>query len=122
MAEASTCVKIFQFLAVLLFIAYFCFQCYEIYSGKDKYASKFYSAYGQFESWWNKNFKRTIMNEFAYTMPDQKELYPYKAKVTMFMGYFWAFGSLWLVTGDTTAALLLLPTQIIHSAVTHGPI
>ena len=59
-----------QLVAVVLFTAFFLYQCYEIYSHQDRWVSSFYSSYGAFESWWNKQFKRTIMNEFAYTMPD----------------------------------------------------
>ena len=114
--------KAAQLIATLLFTAFFLYQSYEIYSNKDKWASSFYSAYGAFESWWNKQFKRLIMKEFAYTMPDQKELQPYKAKVALGMGYGCAFGSLLLWTGEKWAAMILLIPQILYSAIVNGPL
>ena len=63
-------IKVLQMVAILLLCAYFLYNCYEIYNAKDKWASSFYSAYGNFESWWNKQFKRRLMNEFAFTAPD----------------------------------------------------
>ena len=59
-----------QFVACLLLISYFAYNAYEIYSNKDKWASSFYSAYGNFESWWNKHFKRNLWKDFQYSMPD----------------------------------------------------
>jgi len=61
------------------------------------------------------------MTEFAYTMPDQKELYPYKAKVGIIFGYCCAFGSLLLWTGERWAALILLIPHVIYSIVINGP-
>ena len=89
---------------------------------KEKWASTFYSNYGSFETWWNKNFKRTLMSEFAYTMPDQKELFPYKFKVPVVAGYVWGFGSLLLLTGEKWAAMLLLIPHVLHTIILHGPL
>ena len=119
--EVSFFRKILQFLACLLLCSFFLYQAFEIYQRKDKWASNLYSTYGAFESWWNKQFKRVIMNEFAYTMPDQKELYPYKAKATLVYGYVCAFGSLLLLTGEKYATLLLVYPQIFYSVIFHGP-
>ena len=121
MKEVSIAVKAMQFLAVLLLTAYFAHTSYQIYSARDKWASTFYSAYGNFESWWNKQFKRILWNEFAYSMPDQKELYPYKAKVALILGYCNAFGSLLLITGEKWAALILLVPQVVQTLVVNGP-
>ena len=121
MGEVTTVTRLLQMVAVVLFCAYFLFNVYEIYSNKDKWASSFYSAYGNFESWWNKQFKRTLMKEFAFTFPDQKELYPYKSKVTMIVGYAYGFGSLLFLTGETLAALILVVPHFVVSLVTNGP-
>ena len=119
--EASVARKISQFFAVLIFTAFFIYQAYEIYTNKDKWASSFYSAYGSFESWWNKQFKRTMMKEFAYDMPDQSLLRPYKAKIALGMGYGCAFGSLLLWTGEKWAAAILLIPQFLYTAIINGP-
>jgi len=119
--EVSFIVKVFQFVAVVLLTAFFCFQAYDIYANKDRWASTFYSNYGIFESWWNKQFKRTLMKELAYDMPDQKVLFPYKAKSAIFFGYFCAFGSLLLWTGEKFSSLILLVPAIVHGAIVHGP-
>ena len=95
---------------------------YEIYTHKERWASNFYSSYGSFETWWNKNFKRTLMKEFAYTMPDQKELYPYKQKAAVVAAYVWGFGSLLLWTGEKFAALLLLFPHVAYTLILHGPL
>ena len=121
-ADISMVTKGAQFLAIMLLCAYFFYQAYEIYTAKDKWASTFYSNYGSFESWWNKQFKRTVMNEFAYTMPDQRELYPYKAKVALFYGYACAFGSLLLFTGEKWASLILMISGSAYALIIHGPI
>ena len=52
--EVSFCIKILQFLAVVALTAYFAHHCVEIYQNKDRWASNFYSAYGAFDTWWNK--------------------------------------------------------------------
>lgn len=81
----------------------------------------FYSAYGNFEVWWNKHAKRLVMKEFAYTMPDQKSLHPYKLKATMLFGYLYGFGSLLLLSGEKWAALILLVPHVAHSLITNAP-
>ena len=68
--QISTIRFVIQFIAVLLMCSYFLFQTYEIFMNKDKWASSLYSAYGNFETWWNKHFKRYVWDEFAYQMPD----------------------------------------------------
>uniref|UniRef100_A0A7S3MNW6 Uncharacterized protein n=1 Tax=Favella ehrenbergii TaxID=182087 RepID=A0A7S3MNW6_9SPIT len=105
----------------MLLCAYFAYQAFEIYSSKDKWASQFYSNYGSFESWWNKQFKRTIPKEFAYTLPDQKLLYPYKAKAALLFGYCCAFGSLLLWSGEKWASLILMIPDAAYALVIHGP-
>ena len=122
MSEVGIIGKGLQFIALLLLCAYFCFQAYEIYTNKNKWASSFYSSYGSFETWWNKNFKRTVMNEFAYTMPDQKLLQPYKTKAALVYGYGNAFGSLLLLTGEKWASLILMIPAVAYALVIHGPI
>ena len=106
---------------MVLLTAFFLFQAYEVYASKEKWASTFYSSYGSFESWWNKQFKRTLMPEFAYTMPDQKELYPYKNKAALFFAYFYAFGSLLLLTGEKFASVIIMAAAIVQAIVSHGP-
>ena len=112
---------VFQLLAVALMCSYFLYQTYQIFMFKDKWASSFYSAYGNFETWWNKHFKRLVMEEFAYTMPDQHDLYPYKHKVTIGIGYAFGFGSLLLLTGEKYSALLLCVPHVIVSVITNAP-
>ena len=119
--QVSMIVKILQLIAIMLLCSVFVYNAYEIYIAKDKWASSFYSAYGNFESWWNKQFKRKLMKEFAFTAPDQKELYPYKIKVTMIIGYMYTFGTLLLLTGEALAALILVVPHFVVSLVTNGP-
>jgi hypothetical protein len=88
---------------------------------KDKWASSFYSAYGNFETWWNKHAKRLVMKEFAYSMPEQKALHAYKHMVTMAFGYLYGFGSLLLLSGDKWASLILLVPHVAHSLITNAP-
>ena len=120
--EASVVRKAGQFIACLLFSATFLYTAYDIYMNKDKWASSFYSAYGSFESWWNKIYKRQILKEFAYTMPDQQLLRPYRAKAALCIMYASGLGSLLLWTGEKWAAMILLIPQIILSAIYHGPL
>lgn len=115
------CIKAFQLIAVMLLTSYFIFQVVDIYMNKERWTSSMYSNYGAFESWWNKQYKRVLMNEFAYTMPDQKELFPYKAKATLFFGYCFAFGSLLLWTGEKFASLIVIVAASVYAAIIHGP-
>lgn len=62
-----------------------------------------------------------MMKEFAYEMPNQRTLHPYKQKATMIMGYMYGFGSLLLLTGEKWAALLLLVPHVIHALITNAP-
>ena len=101
--------------------AIFAYQAFEIYTKKDKWASNFYSSYGTFESWWNRSFKRELMNEFAYSMPDQKELQPYKAKAALIFGYGLGFGSLLLWTGEKFASLILVIPAFLYAIILNGP-
>ncbi len=119
--EVSMCVKAFQVIAILLLTSYFLYQAYEIYMFRDRWTSHMYSSYGAFESWWNKQYKRLLMNEFAYTMPDQKELFPYKAKITVGFGYAFAFGSMLLLTGEKFASLIIMIAGGVYAAIIHGP-
>ena len=59
-----------QFLGVTLLSCYFLYQAYEIFFNKEKWASSFYSAYGNFESYYNKQIRSALPNELAYKMPD----------------------------------------------------
>ena len=61
------------------------------------------------------------MNEFAYTMPDQKLLSPYRVKVAMGFLYANGFGSLLLWTGEKYAALILLVPLFLYSVILNGP-
>ena len=97
------------------------FQAYEIFKHQEKWSSSLYSAYGNFETWWNKHANRLVMKEFAYEMPDQRSLHPYKQKATMFMGYLYGFGSLLLLTGEKWAAMILLVPHVIHALITNAP-
>ena len=119
--KISTIRFAFQLLAVVLMTSYFLFQAYEIFMNKDKWASSFYSAYGNFEMWWNKHFKRLVWNEFAYEMPDQRDMYPFKAKVALALGYGYGFGTLLLLTGEKWAALILCIPHLIVSVITNAP-
>lgn len=119
--EVGIVVKALQFIAVVLFTVYFLYQCYDIYFHQDRWVSSFYSSYGAFESWWNKNFKRTLMKEFQYTMPDQKELYPQKRRAAIVLGYTWSFGSLLLWTGEKWSALILLIPHFVYTMIINGP-
>jgi hypothetical protein len=106
---------------VVLVCSYFFWQAYEIFMHKDKWASSFYSAYGNFETWWNKHAKRLVMKEFAYTMPEQKALHAYKHMATMAFGYMYGFGSLLLLSGEKWAALILLVPHCMHALITNAP-
>ena len=61
------------------------------------------------------------MKEFAYTLPAQRDLYPYKHKATIMLGYLYGFGSLLLLTGEKWASLILLVPQIAHALLTNAP-
>lgn len=45
------------------------YQAYEIFFNKEKWASSFYSAYGNFEEYWNKHVVKSLMKELQYKMP-----------------------------------------------------
>jgi len=119
--KVSFVTSVVQFLAVMLLCAYFGYQAYEIFFNKEKWASSLYSAYGNFEEWWNKSFKRLVWKEFAYTMPNQRDFYPYKQKATLILGYMYGFGSLLLLTGEKWAALILLVPHCLHALLTNAP-
>lgn len=104
-----------------LVCSYFIWQAYEIFVQRDKWSSSLYSAYGNFETWWNKHFKRYVMKEFAYTMPEQKSLHPYRNKVTMVFGYMYGFGTLLLFSGDKWASYLLIVPHLLHALITNAP-
>jgi hypothetical protein len=53
-----------QFLGVVLMSSYFMYQAYEIFFNKEKWAGSLYSAYGNFEEWWNKQLIPNLMKEF----------------------------------------------------------
>ena len=61
------------------------------------------------------------MKEFAYTMPDQKELYPYKQQATMIIGYMYGFGTLLLLTGEVLAAFILIIPHVLVATIQNGP-
>ena len=61
------------------------------------------------------------MNEFAYSMPDQKELQPYKAKAALIFGYGLGFGSLLLWTGEKFASLILVIPAFLYAIILNGP-
>jgi hypothetical protein len=107
--------------AVALICSYFLWQTYEIFMHREKWSSSLYSAYGNFETWWNKHFKRYVMKEFAYTMPEQKTLHPYRNKATMVFGYMYGFGSLLLISGEKWAAYVLLIPHLMHALITNAP-
>ena len=54
-------------------------------------------------------------------MPDQREMYPYKAKVALALGYAYGFGTLLLLTGEKWAALILCIPHLIVSVITNAP-
>lgn len=110
-----------QLVGVMLLSTYFLYQAYEIYNHKDKWASSFYSAYGNFEEYWNKHFKKNLMRELQVSMPKQKELYPYKLKAAMIMGYLYGFGSLLLWTGEKWATVILIVPHIIQTVLVNSP-
>ena len=61
------------------------------------------------------------MKEFAYDMPDQKLLSPYRVKVAMGFLYANGFGSLLLWTGEKYAALILFVPLFLYSVILNGP-
>lgn len=61
--------QVAQLVGVILLSSYFLYQAYEIYYNKEKWASSFYSAYGNFEEYWNKHFKKNLLREFQYGLP-----------------------------------------------------
>lgn len=54
-------------------------------------------------------------------MPVQKELYPYKLKAAMFMGYAYGFGSLLLWTGEKFAPLILIVPHLLQMILVNSP-
>ena len=121
MAQITLMKQVMQFVACVLLTAWFCFQAFEIYQNRDRWGSMFYSAYGSFDSWWNKQYKRTLMSEFAYDMPDQKLLMPYKSKAAVIFGYACTFGSALFWTGEKFAVLILMIALMGYSFVLNGP-
>ena len=113
--------QIFQLIGVMVLSAYFLYQAYEIFFNKEKWASSFYSAYGNFEEYWNKHLIKSLMKEFQYKMPVQKQLYPYKQKAAMFTGYFYGFGSILLWTGEKFAPLILIVPHVVQMALVNSP-
>lgn len=93
--------------------SYFLYQAYEVFFNKEKWASSLYSAYGKFEEYWNKHLRKRLINEFSYSVPAQKAVYPYKYKASLIMGYLYGFGGLFLWTGERWAPLILLVPHTI---------
>ena len=110
-----------QFLGVFLLAAYFIYQAYEIYFNKEKWASSLYSAYGNFEEFWNKNLKKNLIKELQYGLPKQKEVYIYKHKAAMIMGYLYGFGALLLLTGEKWASLILIVPHLLQTVLVNSP-
>lgn len=54
-------------------------------------------------------------------MPKQKELYPYKLKASMMMGYLYGIGSLLLWTGEKWATLILIVPHVIQMVLVNSP-
>jgi hypothetical protein len=54
-------------------------------------------------------------------VPVQKELYPYKQKAAMIMGYMYGFGSLLLWTGEKFAPLILIVPHLIQMILVNSP-
>lgn len=61
------------------------------------------------------------MKELQYHVPKQKELYPYKQKASMMMGYLYGVGSLLLWTGEKWATLILLVPHVIQMVLVNSP-
>ena len=110
-----------QLVARLMFISYFVYNAFEIYLSTDIWAVSFYSAYFNFESWWDKHVKRNLWKDFQYSLPEFGALYPYTQKATIIFGYLYAFGGLLLLNGEKSAALILAIPHFLHSVVTSGP-
>lgn len=61
------------------------------------------------------------MKELQYSVPKQKELYPYKLKAAMMMGYLYGIGSLLLWTGEKWATLILFVPHVIQMVMVNSP-
>lgn len=57
--------------------------------------------------------KKNLIKEFQYGLPKQKEVYIYKHKAAMAMGYMYAFGALLLWTGEKWASIILIVPHLI---------
>ena len=121
MAKVPCYVYATQQLALVLLCSFFMFQAYTIFTNQEKWASSFYSAYGNFEEWWNKSFKRYLWQEFAYSLPPQREMYPFKYKATIVMGYMYGIASILLVIGERYATLILIVPHVIYSLFVNAP-
>ena len=93
MSNAPMLHRAIVWIACLLVSSYFMWHAYEVFRHKESFASSFYSAYGNFEEWWNKSIKA------FFTCPPQRSLYPYKLKLAMFFGYFYVLGSVLTLIG-----------------------
>ncbi len=65
--------------------------------------------------------KKNLIKEFQYTLPRQKEVYIYKHKAAMFMGYLYGFGALLLWTGEKWASLILIVPHLIQTILVNSP-
>lgn len=65
--------------------------------------------------------KKSLIRELQYSVPVQRELYPYKYKVTLIMGYAYGFGGLLLWTGEKWAPLILMVPHVIQTVLVNSP-
>ena len=59
----------------MLLSSYFMYQAYEIFFNKEKWASSFYSAYGNFEEYWKPLMEKKLDNCFVYGERNDVELF-----------------------------------------------
>ena len=52
-----------QLVSTVLVVGFFVFQAYDIFMNKDAWASGFYSRFGDFTGWWNKEIGIVVMPE-----------------------------------------------------------
>ena len=81
---------------------------------KDAWASGFYSRYGDFGEWWNKEIG-------IVDMPEQRLLSPYKRHVATAFGYCYVAGIAFTVIGEQFGPVVLFVGHFFNMLVANAP-
>jgi hypothetical protein len=95
-------------------MGFFGLQAYEIFMNKDAWASGFYSRYGDFGEWWNKEIG-------IVDMPEQRLLSPYKRHVATLFGYIYVAGIAFTVIGEQFGPVVLFVGHFFNMLVANAP-